>query len=130
VTVKNTHLIGFSHRLAYAALISALVWIFLFLPLPDDAYPPTRWGINLTIARWLDLPIAIATQIVPCRESAIDLWFRVRCPDPIEGLQRYFFNHMRIGIPIYVLIFYLPSMFRRGRNWWRQQSRNCGERRS
>jgi len=123
VILKKSTLLGFCHRLAYAALISSLVWIFAFLPLSEGTYPPTRWGIRLTIARWLDLPIAVATQIVPCHESAIDLWFRIRCPEPIDGLERYFFNHMRIGILAYVLLFYFPAIFLACRRWWHHRRR-------
>lgn len=116
-------LLGICHRVAYAALISAIVWISVDLPLPDDSYPPTRWGISLTITRWLDLPIALATQLLPCSESGIDLWFRIRCPEPIE-YRRYFFNHMRVGIPAYVLLFYLPIICRRVCCWWRRRREN------
>lgn len=119
--IVKKRLIGLCHRVAYAALVSAIVWIFVDLPLPEGSYPPTRWGVSLTIARWLDLPIAVATQPLPCSESAIDLWFRIRCPEPIGDLWRYFFHHMRVGIPAYVLLFYLPSIYRLSRSWWRQR---------
>ncbi len=104
-------LFGFCHRAAYAALVSAIVWIFMFLPLPEGGYPD---GMTVRVIRLLDLPIAVATQIMPCDEFAVDLWFSVRggggCPEPIGDLRTYFFNHMRIGVPSYLLLFYLPNI--------------------
>ncbi len=96
-----------------------MVWIFLFLPLPEGTVYPE--GMDIQVVRWLDLPIAVATQLVPCDEFAVDMWFRVRCPEPIGDLRRYFFNHMRIGIPVYLLLFYLPNIYRTGHNWWRRR---------
>ena len=119
---KKNDLFGFCHRVAYAALVSAIVWIFVFLPLPEGiSYPG---DMIIQVVRWLDLPIAAATQIMPCNEFAVDMWFRVRCPElgyGIVDLRGYFFNHMRIGIPTYVLLFYLPNLYRVGRGWWRQR---------
>ena len=63
---------GFSHRFAYAALISALVWIFTAEPFPAQLYP---LGAGQQLLRWFDFPIALATQVLPCDDFAIDLWF-------------------------------------------------------
>lgn len=109
---------GLCRRVAYAALVSAIVWIFTFLPLPEGRFSRIA---TVQIVRLLDLPIAVVTQIMPCTDFAVDLWFSVRggggCPEPIGNLRTYFFNHMRIGVPTYVLIFYFPSIYRsiRGR---------------
>lgn len=125
MSFKKIDLLGFCHRFAYAALVSAIVWIFVFLPLPEGTSYPG--GMILHVVRWLDLPIAAATQIMPCDEFAIDLWFSVRggggCPEPIGDLRRYFFNHMRIGISVYLFIFYFPNIYRAGSNWCRQRRR-------
>jgi len=115
----KTKLRGFSHRFAYAALISAFVWIFATQPFPGQVYP---LGFGAQLIRWLDLPIATATQVLSCDDFAIDLWFTVEggepCPVNSGGLARYFVNHMRVGIPAYLLVFYLPVIFRASRAWW------------
>ncbi len=112
---KKSDVVGFSHRVVYAGFISAIVLIFTFLPLPEGVTYP---GDNtILVVRWLDLPIAIAARLLPCGHSAIDLWFRYWCLEPIDDLRRFFYNHMRVGIPTYVLLFYLPSIYRAGRNW-------------
>ncbi len=117
--IKNSYILGFCHRVAYAALISAIVWVFVFLALPEGTSYPG--DMTMLFVRWLDLPIAVATQIMPCDKFALDLWFRVRCPEPFGEYRRYFYNHMLIGIPAYLFLFYLPNIYRAGRNWWRQR---------
>ena len=122
MTTWKAHLFGFSHRFAYATLFSAMIWIGAFLPLPEGTYPPTKVGIRNTVLIWFDLPIAVTTQILPCDEFAIDLWFTVKggelCPGNGGTRTEFFVNHMRVGISTYMLIFYLPSIFRAGRGWW------------
>jgi len=117
--LKNHDLLGFCHRVSYAALVSLIVWISVFLPMPD--------GINYSediryrAVRWLDLPVAIATQPMSCGDSALDLWFRTWCLLPDIELEEYFFYHMRIGVPAYVTLFYIPILFRAGCSWWRRR---------
>ena len=117
----RTTLTGLSHRFAYAALVSALVWVGFQLPIPEGTFPPTEWGTRNSVVRWLDLPIAMTTQLLPCDEFAIDLWFTPQCPFNGGGPARLFANHMRLGIPTYMLIFYLPAIFRASRDWWLRQ---------
>ena len=119
---------GFSHRFAYAALISAIVWIGYQLPLPEGTYPPTKWGVRNSIVRWFDLPIALTTQVLPCDDFAIDLWFEFRCPNDTGLTQWFLVNHMRVGIPTYMLIFYLPVIYRAGRGWWLRRRGKRGHR--
>ena len=118
-------LINLVHRIAYAALISALVWILARLPMQLNPYGP---GALLLLA--LDWPIAVATQPLPCKEFAIDLWFTVEggegCPSGI-GYQvpawEMFVNHMRVGIPVYVFLFYVPNILIGSVRWWRGRGR-------
>jgi hypothetical protein len=102
-------------------LLSAIIWVFFRLLLFEGMYPPTKWGFRNSIMRWLDLPIALSTQLLPCNEFAIDVWFTVRCPNESGGLARFFWNHMRVGVPTYMLIFYLPASYRAGHGWWRRR---------
>jgi hypothetical protein len=122
VNIKKDVLLGFSHRFAYATLIPALVWIFVDLPLPKGILYPGDWIMQ--VVWWLDLPIALASQIMPCDDNALDIWFRVRCPDLGYGLpdiRGYFYNHMRVGIPVYLLLFYLPNIYCAGLSYWRRR---------
>ena len=123
-TWKN-RILGFCHRFSYAALFSAMIWIGAHLPLPEGTYPPTKVGIRNTVLIWFDLPIAVSTQILPCDDFAIDLWFTGQggepCPFNVSGQTEFFVNHMRVGIPTYMLIFYLPTIFRAGRGWWKRR---------
>jgi len=118
VRLKKSFFLGFCHRLAYAALISALVWIlFVDIPLRERILYPKDWFTQVVLV-WFDLPIAAATQFLSCDQAAVDCWFRVWCPELNWPTQHYFYNHMRVGVPIYLLIFYLPSIYRCGRDWW------------
>lgn len=107
---NKSALLGLLHRIAYAALVSCVVWIATW------DYPAAG-ELTVTsfhrVAIWLDLPIALATQVVPCDEFAVDLWFTVQGgePCPINATPReQLLNHMRLGIPVYALIFYLPNL--------------------
>jgi hypothetical protein len=108
---KISILVGFCHRCAYGVVLSLLVWVFtLHLPLPEG---PTARAVTTVTMKALDLPVALATQLMPCDEFAIDIWFSVRggggCPQPLGNLLGYFWNHMRVAVPTYVLIFYIPA---------------------
>jgi len=120
--LKNDDLLGFFHRIVYAALVSLVVWISVLLPIPDDINYSE--DIRYRVVRWLDLPIAIATQLMPCDDSALDLWFRTWCLFPEVGLEEYLFYHMRIGVPAYVMLFYIPTLFCAGCSWWRRRCKS------
>ena len=117
--LSKQHFIGLAHRVAYAALISALVWALVLSPsdaMLADPYGPSTWLVRL-----VDLPIAVATQALPCDEFALDLWFTIRgeraCPGVPE--REAFFQHMRVGIPVYVFLFYVPNILIGAARWWR-----------
>lgn len=110
---------GASHRLAYAVAISSVVWVLAVQPLnlPAD-------GLAFRMVQVLDLPIATASQLLPCDESGLDLWYRVgpgQSSCPHNPGREFFLNHMRIGVPAYVLLLYVPSIFRATRDWWRRR---------
>ena len=67
MTLDRKSLIGLTHRIAYAALISALVWIFAGLP----AQPVKPHSFDALLALVFDWPIAVATQALPCAEFAV-----------------------------------------------------------
>ena len=110
---------GLANRIAYAALVSALLWILVGLPM---SYP---YGFNGQLVFALDWPIAVATQILPCKEFALDVWFTGKggegCPEayhPPVPAREMFFNHMRVGIPVYAFLFYLPNIALGLVRWW------------
>ena len=117
-------LFGLVHRIAYAALISALVWILALLP----RQPVKPYSFDAILALAFDWPIAVATQPLPCKEFALDLWFTVEggegCPqgfaNNVPG-REMFFNHMRVGIPVYVFLFYIPNLLLGVIRWWRRR---------
>jgi hypothetical protein len=101
-------ILGAFHRLAYATAISVIVFLVAVQPLELSLHGATFWTIRI-----LDLPIATAGQLLPCNERGVDLWFRAEpgysgCPH--NPGPEFFGNHMRIGIPAYLLLFYLPSL--------------------
>ncbi len=122
--LRKKLLLGLSHRIAYAALISALVWILALMP----RQPVEPYSFEALLALAFDLPIAVATQPLPCKEFALDLWFSVEggegCPqgfaNQVSARER-FFNHMRVGIPVYMLLFYLPNVFLYLIRWGRRR---------
>ena len=109
---KMRRLLSACHRFAYAALVSALVWIFAQLPMQMN---PPELGARILLV--LDWPIAVATQVLPCREFAVDLWYAGAAPDGCPqgfanqvSTREWFFNHMRVGIPVYLFLFYVPDL--------------------
>jgi len=95
---------GFFSRLGYAVALSVLVWNFSVLPL----------GLNLDV--WspilgtLNAPVGAVSLLVPCPQRGLDSPFW-RCHH--QGGQtapEFFFNHLRLAVPVYVLCFYLPNL--------------------
>lgn len=115
--------LGFVHRTAYATLVSLLVWIGATIPIgPTNSTHPGVLAVMVA-----DLPIAVATQVLPCKEFAIDLWFSVHypegCPPPqIDDVGELLLNHLRVGIPAYVFVLYIPNMLLGAVRWWRRRS--------
>lgn len=111
---------GLCHRLAYAATFSGAVWILSTMPLSHSLGGPVFW-----LTRVVDAPIATASLLLPCNERGVDLWYRVGagsspCPHEVAP-DVAFFNHMRIGLLAYVLLFYVPAIYRAGRGRWQRR---------
>ena len=97
-------------RILYSCLASCIVWLAYLLPLPQSELGRR---MNSVVLRALDFPVAVATQVRPCAESAVDVWFRVHCPEPIGDLRAWFFNHLLVSVPTYTLLFYLLAWLAR-----------------
>lgn len=108
------HVIGLSHRVAYATAV-ALVG-FLLAVMPAGAKVPG-------LARLLDLPVAAAGLLLPVTWRGVDLWFRPWefHPYSSDHFVVGMLQHLRIAIPVYVLLFYVPNLFSGLRRWMRSR---------
>ncbi len=117
---KFEWVVGLAHRSAYATAIASVVWVLSVVPLNLSSR-----GLASRVIRILDLPIATASQLLPCNESGVDLWYHIgpgssSCPN--NPGQEFFSNHMRVGVPAYVLLFYSTAIYRSVRNRWLRRS--------
>lgn len=111
----RTLVFGFFHRVAYAVALSLLVWDFYVLPLGLNL------GIWSSVLSVLNAPVAAVGLLIPCPERGLDAPF-LQCHH--EGGQsgpQFFFSHLRLAVPVYVLLFYLPNLIRAG--WARKRGR-------
>ena len=102
-------ILGFIVRLIASTVISLTVWClfvtpFNRLPIPTAAV--------IVIVRLLDFPVALAGEVLPIRgmELVFDdhgTWCDF-CP-----IGEMFRQQMRIAIPTYLLLFYVPTLLRR-----------------
>jgi hypothetical protein len=108
--VAVTHwrwLLGFIHRVAYAALVSFVVW-FLWTARFDTL--PLGRDLQLRIVSVLDFPVAMVSEQMP-----LDGW---RSIDPFsrdqmghnEPNEKVLLWHLRLAMPVYVVLFYLPNL--------------------
>jgi hypothetical protein len=100
--------IGFTVRLVVATLISALiVWLFTT---PFDRVPIPR-DLHIAAGRVLNFPVAVAGRLTSYR--GFDVW-------PESGSswccfcswEYYVWSQMRVSIPTYLLLLYLPAAMR------------------
>jgi hypothetical protein len=104
--------VGFFHRLAYAIAVALVGFLLAVMP----AGGKIDGGVT---AKVLDLPVALAGLVVPVTWKGVDLWFEPWSLGYLtfpEALLR----HLRIATPVYVLIFYLPTL---GRVVWARLGR-------
>lgn len=111
-------LLGLSHRVAYATAIAGAVWLFYSISFGGPLGNSSRVLLKLA-----DLPIATASQLLPCNARGVDLWYRVgpgesACPHYTTASESLG-SHMRVGVAAYVLVFYLPNLFLAARRRWR-----------
>lgn len=106
---------GFFARLGYAAALSVLVWNFSVLPLglDLDVWSPILGALNA--------PVGAVGLLLPCPERGLDSPFW-RCHH--QGGQtapEFFFSHLRLAVPVYVLCFYLPNLLASTWRWSRRR---------
>lgn len=101
------HLIGFSHRIVYAALFAVLGWYSCIFP------PNFKWQepVQKVLCLVLTYPPAVVGQLTyPL--SGMDLFFtRVTWCHNCSA-QEAFWHHMRFAVPVYVVLFYIPALLK------------------
>ena len=103
--------------MAYATLISLIVFLAAVWPEPYKGHEPSR--VATAIVRLLDAPIAFTGLLAPCPYRGIDLVTPARFScSPLPSPSAIWY-HLAIGVPAYMFLFYLPNLFlvvRRHRN--------------
>lgn len=106
---RSRLVIGFVHRLAYATLIGFVTW-FLWTARFDTL--PLGHDLQLAVVRILAAPVVPASRLTSDTGwKAIDPFTSdvVGHNEPSEKLLLW---HLRLAIPVYVSLFYLPSLVR------------------
>jgi hypothetical protein len=100
-------LVGLSHRVACATLIGIYTWLFSYLP-----YSATPRLLG-DLAYIFDFPVAAASLVLPFPFKGIDLFFG-RGVGEFMSKETLLFWHLRVAIPVYVLLFYVPNLIKGG----------------
>src|SRR5437868_8191000 len=101
-------IVGFIIRLIASTVISLSVWWLFVTPFDRLPLPPSAVSV---IVRILDFPVALAGEVLPIRGMELifndhDTWCDF-CP-----IGEMFRQQMRIAIPTYLFLLYLPTLFR------------------
>jgi hypothetical protein len=111
---------GFFFRLGYAVALGVLVFDLAVLPL----------GLNLDL--WspildiLNAPVGALSLLIPCPERGLDFPFGHCHHQGGQTAPEFFFSHLRLAVPVYVLCFYLPNLFSAGWGWLTRRRRQRG----
>jgi hypothetical protein len=97
--------------MGYAVVLAGATWAMLVVPLGvEDSRVATA------VVYVFVFPVAVAGAWLPSEARGIDLFF---WPGAIHGMPAadILLRHLRIAIPVYVLLFYLPNLFRGLYRW-------------
>lgn len=100
--MQKRTLIGLAHRVAYAAALA--FFVFDFSVLPTGVTGSVLGGFLAA----LNFPVALVGLLLPCGERGLDFPIG-HCDFPSTAL---FLNHLRLAIPVYVVLLYLPGSLR------------------
>lgn len=103
--------VGFSHRLAYALALSLLVWNLYVLPVGMGG---NGGPVLLSLA---NAPVGAAALLVPCPARGIDAPFLQCHHQGGQSASEFFLSHLRVAVPVYMFLFYLPFLLRRAKVW-------------
>jgi hypothetical protein len=108
VAVKRWRpVIGFIHRVTYAMLIGFITW-FLWIARFDTL--PFDRDIQTGMIKVLSFPVALVSEQTPITGwKAIDPFTKdiVGHNEPNEKVLLW---HLRLAVPVYVVLFYLPNL--------------------
>jgi hypothetical protein len=111
MTQVMRHLLGLANRVCLAALCGFLGFVPCLLPVDDDAFisvPRPLWEVTCYLFNW---PVAAITRLGIPHWVGLDVFYGGGVGEfmwPSEMLVW----HMRVAIPVYTLIFYLPAALR------------------
>jgi hypothetical protein len=113
-------LLGLCHRIAYATTFALAGLLLAVMPLGLKLDPT---GVTTHV---LNLPVAAVGLILPDEWQGIDLWFSQQEWGYLH-FSETLIRHLRLAIPVYVLLFYVPSLFRGAVKWGRGRRRRHDE---
>lgn len=99
---------GFIHRAAYATLTAIVVWILYVFP-----FDPGSYRFRLAAVKVLDWPVAMVSRQMPPSLKAIDPFSDYPFAHN-ERAEYVLLLHLRLAVPVYILLFYLPSLIAAG----------------
>lgn len=109
------HLLGLTHRIAYALVFSLSSWLACSSPVGRGE------SAQRVLCLTLDWPIAVVGQFVP-RWRGIDVFYGSgTCDFCTTG--DFFFPHVGLGVVVYVALFYIPTLVVWVVSRWRARSR-------
>jgi hypothetical protein len=105
--IVTRRVIGFCHRVSYAALIAGATWLFAWLPSGVGGSPFFR-----LVCQILNLPVAFLSLYLPASFQGLDIVLGRNLPHSL-ATGDFLWQHLRIAVPTYVFIFYLPNLITR-----------------
>lgn len=70
---------------------------------------PLPLAVHEPLLKVLDLPVAAVNTLLPWQWKGIDVWSSKRQPEH-ESVWRTLLVHLRVAVPVYVLLFYVPNV--------------------
>jgi hypothetical protein len=99
-----SRLLGFCHRLAYALLIAGSTWLFAWLP--NDL---ARSAVCRAAFQALNFPVALVSLYLPFEWQAVDIVLGRDLPETFNT-SAFLWRNVRTAVPVYLVVFYLPSL--------------------
>lgn len=112
----NRAVLGFVLRVIAAVALSGTVWWLATRPF--DRIPLPRSTVAILV-RVLDFPVAVAGEVLPIRGMELvfndyESWCDFCSPG------QFLWQQMRLAVPVYVLLFYVPNVIRFVARWNRR----------
>ena len=98
------YLIGFIHRVVYATLIGLLTWFTCATPFGEHR------RLQTLICQVFDWPVATAGRLFKTWHG-LDVFYGGRSCDFCQPID-FVWSHLQLAVPVYVLLFYVPTLVR------------------